>query len=110
MVVVVVLASNQLEIPFYNLLLEGVLGHHAQHRIQNDALRVPLSDLLICEGLQSTRVPSVMPVQLLLHLSSGHKWIIHVDDDAEICRVRCVSRCPSGILFVVWSMLSSDIL
>ena len=80
----VVLASYQDQVALHDLVAKGVLWHHASHSVYNDSFRITLSDHFISECLESAWVPSVMSIQLLLHLTACHQWIINVHHDTFI--------------------------
>lgn len=49
-----------------------------------------------------------MPVELLLHLATGHEWIVNVHDNAGVDYVGPLLGDSRGVPLVTWAMLSTD--
>jgi len=104
----VVLAVDHDDVSFHDSLTLLVLRHHAHDGLDQDPLWRLLSNHLVSELFETTRVPSMMSVKLLLHLATGHEGIVDVHHDAGVDNVGGVLGHSSGIPLVTWSVFSTD--
>ena len=72
MLVVVILTSYQYEILLQQVSSQLILWQHSINCISYNTFRVCLSDILVSKCLKTTRVPSMMSIELLLHFATSH--------------------------------------
>lgn len=105
---VMVLAVDHDDVSFHDSLTLLVLWHHTHDGLDQDPFGSLLSNHLVGELFETTRVPSMMSVQFLLHLAASHEGVINVHNDAGVDNVGGVLGHSGSISLIPWSVFSTD--